>query len=104
MYGSTYDQFGLAISLSADGNTKALAIGAHGAYWVDNQNEMPGDVNMYWWDEATANYIQIGQSITGEAGGDLGLFVALSRDGKALVAGAPGSGFDSGQVKTFNVE
>ena len=44
--GAAYDEFSFVVRLSEDGKT--IAVGA----------PIGGYVNMYWWDEATANYIR----------------------------------------------
>jgi len=76
------DQFGVSISLSADGST--LSIGAPNNYWTTN----PGKVYTYQWDEA--NWTQQGQTIYGSyAGSMFGKSVSLSEDGLTLAIGAP---------------
>jgi len=94
------EQFGLSVSLSRSGTT--LAIGAP----LNNANgEDSGQVKVYGWDEAALNYMQLGQSINGEAANDwFGTSVSLSGDGKTLAIGAPhsdGNVSSSGQTKVY---
>lgn len=91
-----------SLSLSSDG--KILVTGA---FKSDANGYNSGQVKAYTWDESTSEYVQVGQSLTGAPGDELGRSVTLSSDGSTLAVGAQGHGFNgdwSGQVKVFDIE
>jgi ribose 5-phosphate isomerase RpiB len=94
------DESGWSVSLSDDGNVLAIGApynGGNGAY--------SGHVRVYAWDPTSANYIQRGDDINGEAESDSsGISVSLSDDGNVLAIGAPyndGNGADFGHVRVY---
>ncbi len=97
LYGKvTKDHFATSVELSSDGKT--LAIGAN--QYVTGK---PGYAEVYRWDEVALAYRKLGKSIKAkDPDGWFGYAVALSGDGKVLVAvGAPyndENGADSGEV------
>jgi len=92
------DYFGTSVSLA--GNGQKLAVGA---YLNDSNGIDSGQVRIFEWDEATANYEQLGDSLLGDAAWDeFGFSVSFSRDGTTLAIGAPNSEkLVFGQVKVF---
>ena len=79
-----------------------MAVGA------PTENSFSGDsgqVRVFEWDEASSNYVPLGDSLLGDAAGDcFGRSVSFSRDGTTLAIGAPynkKSVWYSGQVKVF---
>ena len=94
------DQFGSQVVLSADGNIMATSAGFHGGGGVES-----GQVRVFRYSSWNNRWMQIGQSLSGEAAGDrLGRSLALSEDGTILVAGATlndDNGEDSGHVRIF---
>ncbi len=89
------DYFGRSIALSDDGSI--LAIGA------SQTGEKEGYVKIF--QNTNDQYVQIGSTIVGEAGGDFfGYSISLSGDGSIVAVGAPGNddnGEDAGHVKIF---
>ncbi len=76
---SAGDNFGYAVSISADGNT--VAVGA-----PSNGNK--GRVKVFRWN--TTAWVQLGNPINGKANYDVfGNSVSLSRDGNTMAIGAP---------------
>ena len=76
------DQFGLDLSLSADGNRLAV-----GTSYNDGAGEHAGHVRVFEWDGV--DWAQLGEDIDGENEHHFfGESVALSDDGSRLVAGA----------------
>jgi hypothetical protein len=92
------DQFGFAVSLSADGSRLAV-----GAYMNDGNGNNAGHVRAYQW--SGSSWTQLGADIDGEAAGDFcGDTVSLSDDGDRLAVGATrndGNGVNSGHVRVF---
>ncbi|MHC4782669.1 MAG: WD40 repeat domain-containing protein [Planctomycetota bacterium] len=92
------DQFGFAVSLSADGSRLAV-----GAYMNNGNGIDAGHVRAFEWSDS--NWTQLGADIDGEAAGDFfGGTVSLSDDGNRLAVGATrndGNGVDSGHVRVF---
>jgi hypothetical protein len=88
-----------ATSLSADG--LSLAIGARNN--EGNGPDFSGHVRVYKWTDSA--WVQRGQDIDGEAGGDYsGNSASLSSDGSLVVIGAPGndgSGPNAGHVRIY---
>jgi hypothetical protein len=86
-----------SVSLSADGNI--VAIGASGN---DGNGDDSGHVRIYQWNGAA--WMQVGDDIDGEAGGDRsGFRLSLSADGSIVAIGANsnGNGEDSGHVRIY---
>lgn len=89
------DYFGRSVALSDDGSI--LAIGA------SQTGEKEGYVKIF--QNINDQYVQIGSTIVGEAGGDFfGYSISLSGDGRIVAVGAPGNdenGENAGHVKIF---
>ena len=89
------DRFGSSVSLSSDGTI--VAIGA------STNDGSIGHVRVY--EYSGGNWVQKGNDIDGEAGGDhSGGSVSLSSDGSILAIGASGndgSGIDAGHVRVY---
>jgi hypothetical protein len=99
IYGeAAVDQFGNAVSLSADGSI--LAVGAR--FSADNGVDS-GHVRIY--QNQSGTWTQLGNDIDGEAADDQsGLSVSLSADGTTVAIGAiynDGNGFASGHVRIY---
>ncbi|MFH2142669.1 MAG: T9SS type A sorting domain-containing protein [Bacteroidota bacterium] len=92
------DRFGFSVSLSSNGLTVAI-----GAERNDGNNIGSGHVRVFEFN--SGNWIQIGNDIDGESGGDYsGTSVSLSSDGSIVAIGAPyndGNGGNSGHVRVF---
>ena len=93
--GKAGDVFGLAVSLSADGNT--LAVGAPGA--DANGVADQGSVNVFVRAAGAWKQQQGLSSANGEAKSNFGSSVSLSSDGNTLAVGGPNSG--KGSVLVF---
>jgi hypothetical protein len=80
------DQFGNSVAMSNDGKT--IVVGGP----LNNGNgEYSGHVRVFEYSDGVWN--QLGADIDGEAASDyFGQSVALSRDGRTIVAGGPGNG------------
>jgi hypothetical protein len=95
------DRFGCSVDISGDGVT--LAIGAPGGQYVKVFHlESDGSDSL-----GSSSWKLLGNAITTEEiGDDFGISISLSRDGKTLVVGAPGSngvlGDDSGNVRIYH--
>ena len=87
------DEFGGSISLSSDGNR--IAIGAQ--YHLQSF----GQAKVF--EFKNSNWVQLGASITGIDGDNLGKTVSLSSDGTILAVGAPYHNSFSGVVKIFKL-
>lgn len=89
------DYFGRSVALSDDGSI--LAIGA------SQNEEKEGYVKIF--QNINDQYVQIGSTIVGEAGGDrFGYSISLSGDGSIVAVGAPANdenGENAGHVKIF---
>ena len=98
---AAYDQSGLSVSLSEDGNVLAI-----GAYWNDGNGDLAGHVRVYHMDDTGSSWKQIGQDIDGESTGDnSGWSVSLSADGRSVAIGSDwndDNGAYSGHVRIFN--
>ena len=93
-----WDQSGEGLSLSADGNTVAIASVRNS----DNGN-YAGHVRVFSYD-GTA-WVQQGADIDGEAENDnSGSSVSLSADGKTIAIGAEGHDSYTGQVRVFEFD
>jgi hypothetical protein len=100
---AVYDNSGISVSISADGNRVAI-----GAPYNDNSNGIDsGQVRVYQYNGTTLLWTQIGQDIDGEAAYDnSGLSVSLSSDGSIVAIGAPYNDgttvySDSGHVRVY---
>eukprot|EP00956_Cyclotella_meneghiniana_P002551 scaffold2969_cov50-Cyclotella_meneghiniana.AAC.1 len=95
---AAYDQSGISVSLSGDGNVLAI-----GAPYNDGIGSGSGHVRVFKLD--TNSWTQVGQDINGEAANDYsGNSVSLSSDGKVLAIGAHGNdgiGSNTGHVRVF---
>lgn len=90
-----FDEFGYAISLSADGTI--LAVGAS-AYSPLFATPNVGRVKIYQYQ--SSNWVQIGQDIDGEDSADyFGYSISLSSDGNRIAIGAPVN--DEGYTKIY---
>ena len=98
--GSSGDQFGESVSLSADGSI--FAIGAPGN---DGNGNEAGQVRVFEWDSNSSDWTQLGSDLDGGAAGDqFGSSVSLSADGSILAVGAPfndDTGNEAGHVQVF---
>ena len=91
------DESGASVSLSSDGSI--VAIGAHRN---DANGSNSGHVRVY--ENQGGNWVQIGEDIDGEAGGDLSGTVSLSSDGAIVAIGAEendDNGAGSGHVRIY---
>ena len=97
------DEFGCSVSLSDDGKT--IAVGAWGA---DVNGVASGHVKVYQMDDSVSGWIQLGNSINGEAAYDnSGWSVSLLADGNTVAIGSPindNNGDASGHVRVFVLE
>jgi len=97
--GNAYDNFGVSVSLSANGST--LAIGADG--WDETYANSVGQVTIYEFTNGV--WLQKGDKLSGTTAGELwGRAVSISADGTIVAAGAPGKddvGSNSGQVRVY---
>jgi len=88
-----------SLSLSPNGNTVAIAIGAIGEPF-DYTGYSPGHVKVYKFNNVS--WVQLGEDIDGEAAFDYsGQSVSLSVDGTIVAIGATGE-TGSGHVKVYN--
>lgn len=110
MYDDPSVKFGWSCSLSSGGTY--LAIGAlhetSGGSFDDTTVTSPGQVQVFQWNDTSTTYNQLGDTLLGDGNADdFGSSVAISRDGKILVVGAPqndsNNGVQSGQVKLFKL-
>ena len=82
------DQFGVSVSISADGSR--IAIGGNGNDLITGVNTNYGHVRVFDWDGA--NWNLVGAEIIGESPGDAsGGAVSLSSDGTRVAIGALGN-------------
>jgi len=99
----TNNNFGLLVSLSADGSTIAI-----GAPFNDDNGDDSGQVLVYRINSEGSSWEQLVQSIHGDNAGDrCGWSVNLSPDGNTLAVGAPGYWEDDdrpGYVRVFSLE
>ncbi len=94
------DNFGGAVSLSADGLSFAA-----GAIGNDANGYGAGHVRVYSWNAGSTSWVQTGQDLDGEAMFDnSGSAVALSGDGQTVVIAATGNdgkGSNAGHVRVY---
>lgn len=93
------DNSGRAVDISRDGTRIAI-----GAIFNDGNGFMSGHVRIFRW--SGLEWDQLGDSIEGEAAGDLGgSSLSLSGDGNRIAVGAPGNdssnGYYNGHVRVF---
>ncbi len=82
------DLVGRTVSLSTDGKVVAIGNPAGDDHGIDS-----GEAVVYAFDEGTSSWEQVGESIPGDAKGDLfGSALSLSEDGRQVAIGSPGSG------------
>ena len=88
------DGSGVSVSMSTDGTR--VAIGSYGSFPA-------GHVRVF--SESGGNWTKIGDTVTGEAGGDRsGVSVSMSSDGTRVAIGAStndGNGLDAGHVRVY---
>jgi hypothetical protein len=90
------DAFGIALSLSADGNIVAI-----GAIFDDSAGSDSGHIKIYKYDGSA--WVQLGGDIDGSNSGDrLGVRILLSSDGLTLAAGAYYSSTQKGHMEIWN--
>jgi len=93
---------GAFVAISGDNMIVAVGAAKKDDYAIDS-----GHVKIYKWDDGLLNYKQLGETITGEEGGDNFSEVSLSSDGKTLAIGGrynDANGSYSGHVKVFSLE
>ena len=92
------DNCGNAVSISASGHRVSIA--ANKNYGIGGTG---GHVRIF--EDSSGNWIQVGNEINGEAGGDQsGTSVSISDDGKIVAIGAPrndGNGTSSGHARIY---
>ncbi|GAA4824043.1 hypothetical protein GCM10023331_05650 [Algivirga pacifica] len=96
---ASQDQFGAALSLSANGNR--LIVGAFGN---DGNGDATGHARVFEWNGS--NWMQLGLDIDGAASGDeFGLAVDISSDGRRVAIGAAQNDFNgidnAGHVRIY---
>ncbi len=95
---ANYDKFGIAVSLSADGQTVAIGASEH-----DGNGFNSGHVRVYSWDGT--DWVKIGNDINGDWRGEQsGSSVGLNGDGSVVVIGAPmndGNATSAGKVSVY---
>ena len=94
------DQFGWAVSISADGLTFVV-----GAPFNDDNGDRSGHVRVYRWDSRSGLYTQLGSDISGAGPVDVfGYSVSISADGQTFLASAiynDDNGISAGHVRVF---
>ena len=96
------DYFGVALSMSADGNT--LAIGAPNNDGFGGALNSAGHVRVFQFIDNLSQWIQIGSDINGENAFDFsGDSVSLSDDGTLVAVGAPALNQVPGYVKVYQL-
>jgi len=97
------DRLGESVGLSADGFTSVV-----GSLGSDGNGVASGSITVLQFDTERGEWIQLGQRIDGEAGGDgFGGSVALSANGRTVAAGATGNdgnGSFAGHVRVFHYD
>jgi len=95
--GTPGDNFGRAVSLSADGLRLAVGVPSSDSNGV---NDDSGQVRVFAW--SGGYWKQLGADLNGKVAGDyFGYAVSLSADGHRLVVGVPYSDVRTGQVRVF---
>ena len=94
----TGDRFGSSVAISGDGITIIA-----GGPWNHRNGDGSGHARVF--EYSGGSWIQLGDAINGEAAGDdFGYSVAMSEDGRTIVAGGPSpqfNGRDSGHARVF---
>ena len=103
IYGEgTYNYAGNSAHMTPDGSIIAV-----GAYRNSENGTNSGQVRVFQYDGTTSLWVQVGQSILGEAAGDeTGNSVSLSSDGSILAIGArynDGAASNAGHVRVFSI-
>ncbi|MCA9141775.1 MAG: WD40 repeat domain-containing protein [Planctomycetales bacterium] len=98
---AAFDLSGHSVSVSGDGSTVAI-----GSPFNDSNGNNAGKTRLFRL--VGTNWIQLGQDINGEAGGDeSGWSVSLSRGGDAVAIGSSftdGKGSETGQTRVFRFD
>lgn len=99
------DEFGVSVDLSEDG--LILAVG--GWKHDDASGDDIGHVQIFEYDDASAQWVQMGNTLVGEAENDhFGISVSLSADGFTVAVGAfendGVNGEDSGHVRIYKYD
>ncbi len=94
---SNGEELGRTVSLSSDGT-----IVAAGSGFADINGANSGVVKVNKFDGV--NWVQLGQTFTGNAGDKLGYSISLSSDGNVLAFGAPEFNNNFGQAKLFQYD
>ena len=89
-----HDNFGISLSLNADGSTLAAGSSTHG-----NGSTDYGLVRTFQW-SGTA-WSQRGSDITGGTGEHAGASVELDSDGNTMIVGAIGNGSTAGRMRLY---
>jgi len=97
------DHYGESVSLSSDGKILAL-----GSIFCDFKGENSGCTLVFYWDEVSTDWKNLGNIIMGDGISDeFGKYVSLSSDGTTLAASGwlnDSNGVDSGHVKVYKLE
>ena len=92
---SPFDYAGTAVSMSAEGDIVAV-----GAPFHDDNGPNSGQVRVF--KQTNNSWNKMGANILGNSAGDhFGSSIALSRDGRTVVIGAPGGSRKAGVVRVF---
>ena len=92
------DQSGYSVSLSDDGNRVGI-----GAPYNKDGGVEAGHVRLYYYDNFTMSWSQMGADLNGSVGYDVfGHAVSLSGDGDKLAVGSYGSNSNAGQVRVWH--
>ncbi len=92
-----YTYSGTSVAMSSDG--AFLAVGANGGYGYS------GHVITYRFDTETQSWVQRGQSIIGERGGDeSGSSISFSNDGNRIAIGAPNNSGYYGHTRVYDFD
>ncbi|MBK1876982.1 carbohydrate binding domain-containing protein [Pelagicoccus mobilis] len=100
---AAFDRSGKSVFMCSDGRTLAV-----GAPFNDGNGLNSGQVRVYRYDDASADWSQLGNDIDGETVYDhSGWSVSLNADGTILAVGAPlndGNGDNSGHVRVYRYD
>ncbi len=88
------DNFGVSVSLNADGSTLAAGSSTHG-----NGSTDYGLVRTYLWSGSA--WTQRGSDIVGGTGEHAGASVGLDSDGNTMIVGAMGNGSTAGRMRLY---
>ena len=96
---AAYDELGHSVSLSANGST--IVIGAS-SFMPDSTGFY---VEVYHTDNDGGNWVQIGQTLSGNAEDCFGHSIDITADGMTIICGSPGEyGVRPGYVRVFSLE